>query len=275
MTLHTCIAQVTLSLALASAPFTLHTSAQGAPPQAVPISQSWLGVGVIDLTPEKADQLNLGEVHGVEIAQVAEEGPAKDAGLMRGDIITRFRDERVQGAEHLARLVRETPSGRTVELEVWRDGIQRDVNVVVETRGAPTVVDVTEQFKRRAADIGFDFPRSVTVIRNHTLGLEMEAIEDQLAKFFGVGQGVLVRSVEANSPASEAGLLAGDVIVSVGGVAVQDPADIRSAIQKVDNAPVELSVMRDRRRRDLTLPKRETSSRPLSLTNRNNWNWLP
>jgi len=100
--------------------------------------KNWGGVGIVDLTPEKARQLNLGEVHGVEIAQVAEDGPAEEAGLQRADVITRFRDEQVLGAEHLARLVRETPGGRTVPLEVWRDGRQREVDVVVQSRGLPT-----------------------------------------------------------------------------------------------------------------------------------------
>jgi serine protease Do len=273
MTLHSCIAQATLSLALAVAPFTLYTAAQGAPPQATAGSQSWLGVGIVDLTPEKAERLNLDTVHGVEIAVIAEGGPAEDAGLQRSDIITRFRGEQVQGAEHLARLVRETPGGRTVELEVWRDGEQREVNVVVQTRGLPTALDRAEQFKRKAS-VGFDFPRAVTVIRNSSLGLEMEAIEDQFAKYFGVKQGVLVRSVEAGSPAAESGLVAGDVIVSIGGGAVQDPADIRREVREADVSPVEVVVMRDRRRKVLTLPEEEPANRPLSLTDRNNWNWL-
>lgn len=268
MTLPSCITQAALSLALAASPFTLHTTAQGAPPQAAAGPQSWLGVGIVDLTPEKADQLNLRGVHGVEIAQVAEGGPAQDAGLMRGDVITRFSDERVRGAEHLARLVRETPSGRTVELEVWRDGKQRDVDVVVEARGLPSTLDVAEQFKRKSPGVGFDFPRAVTVIRNHSLGMEMEAIEDQLAKFFGVRQGVLVRSVEAGSSAAEAGLAAGDVIVSIAGSAVQDPADIRRELHGSASS-VEIGVVRNRRASKLTLAKEESAGGAWPLAGHN------
>jgi serine protease Do len=268
MTLQSCITQATLSLALAASPFTLHTAAQGAPPQAAASAQSWLGVGIIDLTPEKARQLNLGEVHGVEIAQVAEDGPAEEAGLQRGDVITRFRNERVVGAEHLARLVRETPSGRTVQLEVWRDGEQREVDVLVESRGLPTTEDIAEQFKRRAAGVGFDFPRAVTVIRNRSLGMEMEAIEDQLAKYFAVKQGVLVRSVEADSPAAEAGLVAGDVIVSVANSAVQDPADIRRELHG-SAASVEIGIVRNRRTVKLTLAKEESTGGSWPLAGHN------
>lgn len=267
MTLPSCITQATLSLALAASPFTLHTAAQGAPPQAAVGSQSWLGVGIIDLTPDKASQLNLGELHGVEIAQVAEDGPAEEAGLRRGDVITRFRNERVVGAEHLARLVRETPSGRTVQLEVWRDGKQRDVDVVVETRGRPTALDIAEQFKRQAS-VGFDFPRAVTVIRNRSLGMEMEAIEDQFAKHFGVKQGVLVRSVETGSPAAESGLVAGDVIVSVAGSAVQDPADIRREAHRAASS-VEIGIVRNRRSSKVTIAKEESAGGAWPLAGHN------
>jgi serine protease Do len=269
MTLQNYITQATFSLALAASPFTLHTAAQGAPPQAAVGSQSWLGVGIVDLTPEKARQLNLGEVHGVEIAQVAEDGPAEEAGLQRADVITRFRHEQVLGAEHLARLVRETPGGRTVPLEVWRDGRQREVDVVVQSRGLPTTMDIAEQFKRTAAGIGFDFPRAVTVVRNRSLGMEMEAIDDQFAKYFGARQGVLVRSVEAGSPAADAGLVAGDVIVSIADSAVQDPADIRRELHR-SAASVEIGVLRNRRAVKLTLAKEKSTggSWPL-LTDRN------
>ncbi|MDA0204950.1 MAG: PDZ domain-containing protein [Acidobacteria bacterium] len=268
MTLQSCITQATFSLALAATPFTLHTVAQGAPPQAAISSQSWLGVGIIDLAPEKARQLNLGETHGVEIAQVAQGGPAEEAGLQRGDVITRFRGEQVLGAEHLARLVRETPGGRTVPLEVWRDGRQRGVDVVVQSRGLPTTVDIAEQFKRKAAGVGFDFPRAVTVVRNRSLGMEMEVIQDQFANYFGVKQGVLLRSVEAGSPAAKAGLVAGDVIVSIADSVVQDPADIRRELHRSD-ASVEIGIVRNRRTVKRTLAKEESTGGSWPLAGHN------
>ncbi len=256
MSLHACFIQATLSLALAASGLLPHSAALGAPPQASSGAQSWLGVGIIDLTPDRAEEINLDQLYGVEIAQVADGGPAEDAGLQRGDIITRFRDEMVLDAEHLAQLVRETPGGRSVELEVWRDGRQRDVEVVIEPRTPVTAVDVAQQFKRRSPGLGFDFPRAVTVIRNRSIGMEMEAIEDQFAKFFGVTQGVLVRSVEAGSPAAESGLLAGDVIVRVGNSAVQDPADIRRELHS-SAASVDVGIVRNRRSSKLTLAKEE------------------
>ncbi len=267
MTLHTCIAQATLSLALAASPFTLYTAAQGAPPQTAAGSQSWLGVGIIDLTPEKASQLKLDNIHGVEIAQVAEGGPAQEAGLQRDDVITRYRNEQVLGAEQLARLVHETPGGQTVQLEIWRDGKKRDVDIVVETRGLPTSTDIAEQFKRQAG-LGFDFPRAVTVVRNRSLGVELEAIEDQLAKHFGVKQGVLVRSVEEGSPAAKAGLVAGDVIVSVAGNSVEDAADIRREMHRAASS-VEIGIVRNRRAAKITLAREESAGAAWPLAGHN------
>jgi len=258
MTLHSCITQATLSLALAASPLTLHTAAQGTPPQAAVGSQTWLGIGIVDLTPEKARQLKVDADQGVEIAVIADGGPAQQAGLQRWDVITHFDDKEVLGAEHLARLVRETPNGRTVELEVWRDGKQREVDVVVQRRGQPTARQVVEQVRLRSSSGGFDFPRAVTVIRNRSLGIEMEGIEDQLARHFGVKQGVLVRSVEAESDAADAGLVAGDVIVSVAGNAVQEPADIRREVYRAAS-PVEVGIVRNRRAAKVTIAKDESA----------------
>ncbi len=82
---------------------------------------SYLGVGIIEVGPETARKIGLVDPHGVEISSVAEESPAHKAGLLQGDIVLTYRDERVNGIEHFARLVRETPAGGRVELGVVRD----------------------------------------------------------------------------------------------------------------------------------------------------------
>lgn len=267
MRLQSCITQATLSLALVASPV-LAQSPVPSQRNAVYGQQSWLGVGIVDLTPEKVRQMGLGDAHGVEVALIAKGGPAEDAGLQRGDIITRFSKEKVLGAEHLAQLVRKTPSGRTVELEVWRDGNQRQVNVVVERRGAPADGDIAKQFNRQPAGVGFDIPRPIAVVRNRSLGMELEAIESQLATFFGVEQGILVRSVEAGSVAQKAGITAGDVIVRVGNRDVADPGDLRRETQRA-TASVEVGIVRNRRERTLLLPKEAQSEGSWPLSRRN------
>ena len=82
---------------------------------------SRIGVSIRDLND--AD-LKAGK-SGVLIDDVLADGPAAPAGMKNGDIVTSFDGERVRSARQLARLVEETPAGRSVKAEVLRDGHAR------------------------------------------------------------------------------------------------------------------------------------------------------
>lgn len=95
---------------------------------------SYLGVGIIEVGPETAREIGLVDPHGVEISSVANASPAHKAGLLRGDVVLTYRDERVNGIEHFARLVRETPVGGRVELGVVRDQDRVAISVEIGER---------------------------------------------------------------------------------------------------------------------------------------------
>ena len=84
--------------------------------------------------------------------------------------------------------------------------------------------------------------------RSVKLGIVGESLESQLAEYFGVEEGVLVRSVGEDTPASEAGLKAGDVIVSANGTAVETPHEVSNALRERAGENVEIVVVRERRR---------------------------
>ena len=70
----------------------------------------------------------------------------------------------------------------------------------------------------------------------------------ELAGYFGVKSGVLVSGVEADAPAAKAGVKAGDVITAVNGAVVEDPAELRREVAKVeDGKAAELSITRDKK----------------------------
>jgi serine protease Do len=72
---------------------------------------SYLGVGAMDMTAERAKALNLKDEHGVEISRVDPDGPASKAGLKEGDVVLEFAGQTVQSMSQLSRLVQETPVG--------------------------------------------------------------------------------------------------------------------------------------------------------------------
>jgi len=80
------------------------------------------------------------------------------------------------------------------------------------------------------------------------LGMSIETLEGDLAQYFGVKEGVLVRSVEKDSAAARAGLKAGDVITAMNGRQVYEASDVNRAIDRVDDGgEFTLEIVRDKK----------------------------
>ena len=251
-------------------------SVQGAPRVGAQIllgPASYIGVGVMDISDETARQVGLVDPHGIEISSVAEDSPGQEAGLQRGDIVLTYRGERVNGYEHFARLVKETPPGRTVQLGIVRAGQRQTLDVEIgrreATAAARETLDAVKQRLRgaKAGEAAFtlnlNIPRVRMNVRNRRMGLEMENLDGQLAEYFGVGRGVLVRGVTEGSPADTAGLQAGDVIVSVDGERVRAADDVGNALAATQSQAVDLGIVRDRERTGVRVSMRDRDrSRP-------------
>jgi serine protease Do len=89
------------------------------------VIRGWLGVAMQDVTPALARALGLPRAEGVVVAEIYPGGPAHAAGMRRGDVIVGYEGRRVRNSHDLALWVAETPVGRTVEIEVLRDGRER------------------------------------------------------------------------------------------------------------------------------------------------------
>lgn len=234
-------------------------------------SRSWLGVGIIEVQPERLDELGLEKPHGVEIARVVPDSPAENAGLVPRDVVLSYRGETVQGVEHFARLVRETPPGRRVELDVTRAaGGRSRLSVTMGERQAraESVIIPATPMPPQVNLPNFDMPRPHIALLNRQLGAELEAIEGQLAQFFGVQRGVLVRRVDSGSPAEQGGLQAGDVITAVNGEPVVRAEAVRRRLNLAADETVELDIVRRRAERKIEVRPdgenraRSTRSRP-------------
>jgi serine protease Do len=98
-----------------------------------------------------------------------------------------------------------------------------------------------------------DMPRSFMSWRSSALGIECETLEGQLATYFAVKEGVLVRSVSKGSAAEKAGIKAGDVIIRVDDAHVVTPADISSRIRSMRGKSVSVVLMRDHKEMSLSV----------------------
>jgi serine protease Do len=228
---------------------------------------SFLGVGVAEIDSERAKALNLREEYGVEITRVEDDSPAAKAGIKTGDVVLEYNGQRVEGMDQFMRLVRETPPGRDVKLALSRNGASQ--TVVVKTGSRKTWAAKSGDVFSRGFDMPNivipdvqipDMPKAYMSWRSSLLGVEAESIDNQLAQYFGVKEGVLVRSVIKGSAAEKAGLKAGDVITKVDGGAVSSPREISSAIRAArSKKSTTLTVVRERKETavSVTLEDRE------------------
>jgi len=220
---------------------------------------SHLGVKLTDVDSDRAKVLRLGEARGAEVVSVEENGPAEQAGIRAGDILLSYNGENIIGAQQLGRLVAETPQGRKVIMTYSRNGKVESTTV---TTGAPRA----PRFNFPGS-VGFDAPEfpNLTVVdipnpmliwKNSALGIEGESVDSQLAHYFGVKRGVLIRSVEKESPAEKAGLKAGDVLTAIGNHEVASPRDIGSFMRSAQygRKVVTMALTRDRKPMTISIP---------------------
>ena len=206
----------------------------------------WLGVEISEVTPAKAKSLSLPAVRGVLVTEVTPDGPAAKAGLQSGDVILDYDGHVVEGTVQFSRLVRETPPGRTVELTVMRNGQERKWTVQLGSRPQGMESQAREFVLPRDFNFKFSMPE-FSLSPTPVLGIEAENVSGQLGAYFHVpgGEGVLIQSENAGSPAAKAGLQAGDVITRVDGQAVKTIGDLRAELrQKREQKSVTLAIIR-------------------------------
>lgn len=221
-------------------------------------SRAFLGVGVREVDEERAKVLNLKEEYGVEVIRVDEGSPAEAAGIKAGDVVLAFNGQRVEGAEQFVRFVRETPPGRTVKLSVVRNGAQLTISAALGKRKGQALGSSMEEFRIEMPEMDIpmpDVPRAMMSWRNSVLGVEAEALGNtQLATYFGVKDGVLVRSVVKGTAAEKAGLKAGDVLLKVDNDEVGSPRDVTNAMREARSAGKKtISVVLMRERKEATV----------------------
>lgn len=191
--------------------------------------RGWLGVRIQSVTDDMAEALGLDKPVGALVAGVTDKGPAGEAGLKTGDVITKFDGHDVPEMRTLPRLVASTQIGKTVDVDVIRDGKQKTFRVKVgklesESEEA-SAVEPGESVTPNQAEKGID-----------TLGLTLTALTPDARSRYQIPtdtRGVLISAVDPKGPSADKGLQPGDVIVEVALEPVSSPEDVSKRVKAV------------------------------------------
>ena len=189
--------------------------------------RGWLGVRIQDITPELAESLGLAEASGALVSDVPD-GPARDAGILRGDVITRFDDQPVGDAGDLTRRVADAPIGEAVPVIVQRDGRTETLAVTLGRREDAEATPVP------ASSPAPDAPKAL-----ETLGLTLSALDSDMRDQLGLEastEGLMVMAVDQASEAFTKGLREGDLITEAGQHKILRLQDLEDRITEARDA---------------------------------------
>jgi len=243
--------------------------------------QAWLGVSLQQLTPSLREAMDIPSDAGVLITEVVEDSPAEKSGLKMGDVIMEYDGQTVSSPRRLTKLVRSAEPETEVAIQVLRKGKEKNVQVKLGE------LEPGKHFKMRICgdddedDLFMDIDEDALILgmppfpelmvgQGLWLGIKPIGLTEQLAGYFRVknGSGVLIGEVFEDSPAEKAGLLAGDVIVSLDGERIEDTMELREEIgEHEEGDEVTVAVVRDGKEKNFQAVLEESDwSKQLAVT---------
>jgi serine protease Do len=189
--------------------------------------RGWLGVRIQDVTPDVAEAMGLAEASGALVTDVPD-GPAKDAGIAAGDVITRFDGQPVADAGDLTRRVADAPIGEAVPVIVQREG-----------RTETLAVTLGRREEAEAAALPASGPAPEAPKEMESLGLTLQPLDDDMRSRLGLEadvEGLMVMAVDPASEAYTKGLREGDLITEAGQQRVSRLVDLEDRISEARDA---------------------------------------
>jgi len=167
------------------------------------------------MTPDLARSFGLDKEYGALVADVGAQGPAEKAGIQRGDVIVSYDGKKIEETATLPALVASTPVGKTVAVQILRNGKTQTINVAIAKLNDQTAALEPQP-------------------ENGEWGLALQNIkpEERPAMNLTANEGVMVASVIPGSPAANANISAGDVILQVNRAPVNSVQGMKNEIAK-------------------------------------------
>lgn len=194
------------------------------------IHHGFIGVQIQPVTPDVANAIGLATAEGALVAKVEAGTPAGRAGIRTGDVITALGGQAIKSPRDLSRMVADLSPGQKEHVTVWRQGETKDVLLTVGGNDGQSAQTSSDNGQQKGDASSQALPM---------IGIGLADITPAIREALNLPQdekGTIVESVAPSKPAAEAGLQAGDVIVSVNQIAVKSAADAKAAIAQAGKA---------------------------------------
>ncbi|HEV2214178.1 MAG TPA: PDZ domain-containing protein [Terracidiphilus sp.] len=233
----------------------------------------YMGVLVGDVDQDAATRLKLKDAKGVVVTLIDHDAPAAQAGIRVNDVLLQLDGQALDNTEQFGRILKELPAGRTVSIELSRDGNIQTIAVKLVDRkkmehevwtrldaGGDEFTPVPSMGMLAGgagagggnvpSSSGFHLPWFGSSLN---VGALVEPLTSQMAEYLGVTNGLMVKQVARKSEAALAGMKAFDVILKVGPETIATTSDWDRALRSNKGKPVQVTILRNRKQQMLTL----------------------
>lgn len=183
------------------------------------VTRGRIGVQIGQVSPDVAKAIGLGNARGAMVSNVEPGGPADDAGVLSGDVITKFDGKDITHWTDLPRIVGETKPNTRSSLEVWRKGKSQTLKVKVGE--IPAATDTKTERGSEPGTTAAD-----------ALGLNVTDLPEAVRKQAGVKGGVQV--TQAQGPAAAAGVVPGDIILTINNEDITNAAQFAKVVKNLE-----------------------------------------
>ena len=181
------------------------------------VTRGYLGINIQNLTEDLAASLNIKGTKGALVSDVLKGSPAEKAGVKRGDVVVAFDGKEIKESHDLPSVVAATPVGKEAPLKVLRDGKELTLKVKVA------------KLESKEEEAG-----KAEAVQEGKWGLQLEELTPERSRQLGLKpeRGVLVVDVRPGSPADEASIQRGDVVLEVNRHEVKSVEDMKEKMAR-------------------------------------------
>jgi|GEM_PF-323113 len=193
--------------------------------------KAFLGVYMQNLSEKYRKKIGLEDHYGVLIEKVVKDGPVQKAGMQNKDIILKIGEDKVYTSDQISQMLNYLKPEQQIKITAFRDKEYKTFDVILGEKEIPSF-----EFDTSGMEFLRDIPENIFVYKyddknGKWIGIQPKELNEQLLKTYNLENGVLIEKVFEDTPAEDAGLLAGDIITHINDQIMENTKGIIKLIQ--------------------------------------------